>query len=148
MNIHGLGAQTGFIVLLVVLIVVSACFIACGRRNRTPDTVFNVGPEEFSRRVSDMARSDGDIILLDVRTQAEYNEAHIAGSVLIPYPSRDFEARVEGLDPGKTYLLYCRSGNRSSSAAGVLSKLGYEKLYNLKGGINAWRASGLPVTTE
>ena len=113
--------------MLVVLIVVSVCFIACGKKNRTTDTVMNVGPEEFSRMVSDMARSNGGILLLDVRTQAEYDEAHIAGSVLIPYPSRDFEARIEALDPGKMYLIYCRSGNRSSSAAGILSKLGYEK---------------------
>lgn len=145
---HGMGAQTGIFLLFVVLLVAASCSLVCGRKDHTSDAVKNIGPEEFARLVGKAADSDGDMVLLDVRTKAEYDEAHIAGSILIPYPAQDFESRAAALDAGKTYLLYCRSGNRSSSAAGVLDKLGFENLYNLEGGLKAWIAEDMPVTKD
>lgn len=80
---------------------------------------------------------DKNIILLDVRTQEEYNEKHIEGSKLIPL--NILEDKVEEEIPNKEQkiIIYCRSGNRSNTALNTLLKMGYKNVYDL-GGINSW----------
>jgi len=86
------------------------------------------------------------IQLLDVRTEQEWNEGRIQGAIRIGHAEDDFAARVtKELDPSKPVLVYCRSGNRSAQAARKLEKLGYSRIYDLKGGIKAWLAAGRPV---
>jgi rhodanese-related sulfurtransferase len=77
------------------------------------------------------------VIILDVRTQAEYNEGHIANSMLIP--NTEIAAKAELLLPEKDakILIYCRSGNRSAQAAKVLIDMGYTQVYDF-GGILDW----------
>ncbi len=78
-------------------------------------------------------------VLLDVRTPAEFAEGHIPGAVNIPVDalqSRDVPV-----------VVYCRSGNRSATASQILDRAGYETVYDL-GGIIAWSAQGLPVTSN
>ncbi|NPA58389.1 MAG: rhodanese-like domain-containing protein [Aquificae bacterium] len=83
------------------------------------------------------------VILVDVRTPEEVKtDGRIPGSILIPLG--DLPNKIDLLDRDKKILVYCRSGNRSVSAARLLSKLGY-KVYNIKGGIKRWKAEGLPV---
>lgn len=76
-------------------------------------------------------------ILVDVRTRDEYNSGTILGSINIDFLGADFQAKIKQLDPDKSYFLFCRSGNRSGSAAKVMEGLGL-KSYNLVGGIGAW----------
>jgi len=81
--------------------------------------------------------SGGEYILLDVRTDAEYNEGHIEGAILIPdYEIKD---RAESELPDKTsvILIYCRSGRRSANVAYELAAMGYTKVYDF-GGIIDW----------
>ena len=84
-------------------------------------------------------------ILLDVRTPGEFATGTIKGSKNIDFNSPDFEKDLAKLDKSKTYLVYCRSGNRSGQALPILKKLKLAKLYHLDGGINAWKADGRPV---
>jgi rhodanese-related sulfurtransferase len=85
---------------------------------------------------------DSSIILIDVRTPQEYAELHIPGSVLIPLDSIKGEAENKLVNKEDTIYVYCRSGNRSASAAKILVELGYAKVYNI-GGITTW-----PYETE
>ena len=77
-------------------------------------------------------------VLLDVRTEEEYDIEHAAGAVLLPLDEIDDMDVMDILpDPSAPVLLYCRTGRRASLAALKLSDLGYTRLYNL-GGLNGW----------
>ncbi len=78
-----------------------------------------------------------DYVLLDVRTAEEYELGHIAGALLIPHNDLVDRAEIELADKSKTILLYCRSGNRSATAAKLLKDLGYTAIYDF-GGIIDW----------
>ena len=77
-------------------------------------------------------------IILDVRTQAEYNQGHIPNAICIPNETI-YENVVNKLsDKNQMILVYCRSGNRSTQAAEKLKKLGYNNLIQF-GGIIDWK---------
>ncbi len=84
-------------------------------------------------------------IILDVRTLAEYGQGHIAGAQLLDYKSARFSAGLERLDKTKTYLVYCRTGNRSGRALHLMETLGFGKIYHLKAGIMDWGSQKLPL---
>ena len=83
--------------------------------------------------------SDSSIILLDVRTVAEYNERHIPNSVLIPLDELKNRAISELPNKDAKIIVYCRSGARSASASNILVNLGYTNVYNMLGGITSWK---------
>jgi phage shock protein E len=102
----------------------------------------NVKAEEFdAKRKTDT----NSTVVLDVRTKEEYRAGHIPGSVLIDFTSEDFEQQVAKLDKDKTYLVHCASGGRSARACKVMERAGFQKLYNLEGGMGAWEKAGKPV---
>ena len=77
-------------------------------------------------------------IILDVRTQAEYNQGHIPNAICIPNETIDENVVNKLPDKNQMILVYCRSGNRSKQAAEKLKKLGYTNLIEL-GGIIDWK---------
>lgn len=79
-----------------------------------------------------------DAVILDVRTSGEYHQEALEGAVNIDIMGADFVQKVSNLDKDKTYLVYCRSGNRSGSACQIMTEAGFEKVYNLAGGIMSW----------
>jgi phage shock protein E len=81
--------------------------------------------------------NDSSIILLDVRTEEEYNELHIPGSILIPVTELEERAPDELPDKEAVIFIYCRSGNRSRTAAYQLIEMGYTQVYDI-GGIIDW----------
>ena len=84
-----------------------------------------------------MMAEETDYILLDVRTQAEYEEAHIPGAICIPNETIGTEEIPELPDKDQLILVYCRSGNRSKQASEKLAQLGYTNVVEF-GGINSW----------
>jgi rhodanese-related sulfurtransferase len=85
--------------------------------------------------------------LLDVRTQQEYAAGRLAGATLAPVQVLEAQLGKLPADKETPILIYCRTGNRSGAAGGILAKHGYKNLYNMKGGILAWSAEGRPVET-
>lgn len=79
-----------------------------------------------------------NVIIVDVRTQTEYQSGHIKDALLIPHDSFDKEPPKELDDKEATILVYCRSGNRSQKAAKKLIELGYTDVYDF-GGIGDWK---------
>ena len=104
------------------------------RKNR--DSHQNIGLGEFEE-----LRKQTDSIVLDVRTPKEIAAGAIPNHVAIDVSAPDFKERVAKLDPSNTYLVYCRSGMRSAKACRIMSKLGFQSLYNFKGGITAWNST-------
>jgi phage shock protein E len=88
-----------------------------------------------------------DLVVLDVRTPEEFAEGHLAGAVLVDFYDADFAEQLAVLDTDVPYLVYCRSGNRSGQALGVMEQLGFTSAVDVDGGIVAWTGAGLPVTT-
>lgn len=83
-----------------------------------------------------MANDDGHVIV-DVRSQEEYNEGHIPGAIVIPNESIGTEQPKELPDLEQVILVYCRSGNRSRQASQKLADMGYTNVYEF-GGIKDW----------
>ncbi len=86
---------------------------------------------------------DENLVLVDVREQAEWDEAHIDGATFLPLSQ--LEVRFAELPKNKALVLQCRSGKRSLTAANFLQENGYEDVTNLEGGIMAWMDEGFDV---
>ena len=97
-----------------------------------------ISAEEAKNRME----SGDDLILLDVRTEQEYENSHIPGAIVIPNESIGKETLKELPDLDQEILVYCRSGNRSAQAAKKMVEAGYTKVYDF-GGIIDW-----PYETE
>ncbi len=100
----------------------------------------NVGVEEF-----DKLRANKSNVVLDVRTPSEFTTGHIPGAVNIDWNAPDFEKKVSALDKGKTYLVHCAAGARSTKACDMLGKIKFTSLFNLEPGFRAWEKAGKPI---
>ena len=89
-----------------------------------------------------------DFKIIDVRTPDEFNAGHISNSQMIDYYADDFLTRLNELDKNKTYLIYCRSGNRSGKTIPMMKKLGFKKVYNMLGGVKSWVSYQLPLVQD
>ena len=89
-----------------------------------------------------------DAVVVDVRPMADFNGGHIVNALNIPI--NGFANQIGSLDKHrqKPIILSCRSGNQSQFALRQLRKAGFEKVYNLRGGIMAWQAANLPTTRK
>ena len=104
----------------------------------------NMGPGEAQALIRENA-GNRDFVVLDVRTPGEFAQGHLEGAVLVDYRSPGFREEMAGLEKTKTYLVYCRTGNRSARAMGIMGELGFRSTYHLEGGIKRWVKEGLPV---
>ena len=83
-----------------------------------------------------------DIQFVDLRTPSEYKNGHIEHSQNIDYTSPTFEDDISKLDKSKPVIVYCKTGGRSSRCSKKLMEAGFEKVYDLDGGIAKWKFSG------
>ncbi len=99
--------------------------------------------------VSNLMLKDTTIVLLDVRTPAEFKSetGHLKNAILVPL--QELENRIDELKKykKKEIIVYCRTGHRSTNAEKILLKHGYNAM-NMTGGITRWNAEGLPVVKE
>lgn len=111
------------------------CLTACGqnKENKQEAVYMNISAEE-AKQIMD---SEEGYVILDVRTQQEYDESHIPGAILIP--NTEIEERAEEIltDKDQLILVYCRSGRRSKMAAEAMAQLGYTNIKEF-GGIIGW----------
>ncbi|MFW9940715.1 MAG: rhodanese-like domain-containing protein [Candidatus Thorarchaeota archaeon] len=89
-----------------------------------------------------------DLLILDVRTQGEYDEEHICNATLIPVD--ELESRISELYAynDTEIIVYCRTGGRSASASQTLNNNGFTKVFDMSGGITAWKSAGYPVCPD
>ena len=120
---------------LILLFLAAMLFTACGQANpNSQEAVYmNITAQE-AKQIMD---SEEGYVILDTRTQAEFDEGHITGAIVISHD--EIEEKAEQLLPDKDQLLlvYCRSGRRSKLAAEALVELGYTNIKEF-GGIIDW----------
>lgn len=119
---------------LILFLLTAILLTACGQANpNSQEAVYmNITAQE-AKQIMD---SEEGYIILDTRTQAEYDEGHIPGAIVISHD--EIEEKAEQLLPHKDQLIlvYCRSGRRSKLAAEALVKLGYTNIKEFGGIIN------------
>jgi len=88
---------------------------------------------------------DNEFAILDIRTPREFQSGHLAKSIPIDFYSQTFAGQLNRLDKTKTYLVYCRTGNRSTKSLELFKKLKFRKIYHMASGISAWKSEGFTV---
>jgi rhodanese-related sulfurtransferase len=96
--------------------------------------------EQFEKK-----RKEKDVVVLDVRTPEEFEAGHVPGATNLNFRDEKFAEKVAALDKGKTYLVYCATGRRSTGATGKMKELGFGKLFNFTGSMAAWNKADKPV---
>ncbi|BAZ97789.1 sulfurtransferase [Dehalococcoides mccartyi] len=142
-------SKRNLIAVLALLLTFCGVFTGCDTGSAVDDAnlpaVQNISVAE-AKALIDRNAVSVDFIILDVRTPSEYAQGHIPGALNLDYYA-SFEASLSAFDKTKTYLVYCRTGNRSASAARLMLDNGFAAIYNMQGGINAWISGGLPLET-
>jgi adenylyltransferase/sulfurtransferase len=92
--------------------------------------------EITAKELKRLIDSGTQVTLIDVREQHEHDLCHINGSRLMPVSQ--IRNRIKELSPDDEYVFYCHVGERSGWAVSFLRQLGFKKVKNLKGGIDAW----------
>jgi rhodanese-related sulfurtransferase len=100
-----------------------------------------------ARQLIEAQRGQDNFVILDVRTPREYQAERIAGSINIDFRSPTFRDEIARLDRGATYLLYCRTGNRSRQSLSAFRELGFRDVRHLTRGITVWKAEGHRVVS-
>lgn len=126
----------GYLFLILLLIAISGC-IDQGTKE-VPVNYIDVTVSQAKAMID-----NGEVFLLDVRTQEEYDEGYIRGSTLIPVDV--ISTRLDEIPKDKKILVYCRSDRRSTQASQILVDNGFKQVYNMKGGISEWTNAGYEV---
>jgi len=121
------------------ILVAALAFSACGG---STDTDSKLELTSVADVAAIIAEPPADLMILDIRTPEEFVAGHIAGAINIDYYAADFEDRLGELDLTVPYVMYCNSGNRSSNALPLMDSIGFEEVYELDGGIQAWFSAG------
>lgn len=129
--------------IIITILLVTPFFIAQCNSGEQAGQSHLVSTPEFHAAIS----NQGDIQLVDIRTPGEFNSGHIEGAVNIDWYGKDFFDKINELDKNKPLYIYCRSGNRSASAASRLSRQGFD-VYDLGGGIIHWERNRQPIVRQ
>lgn len=97
----------------------------------------NISTKE-AKKLIEKNKDNPNFEIIDVRTEMEFEEGHIENAKLINIYSSDFVKKITKLDKNKTYLVYCRTGARSSYAVNIMANLKFGNVYNLAEGIINW----------
>lgn len=134
----------GKILRLLSGVIAAAVLFVAGCQTDTLQEAQLISPNDAVALIEVHAGSP-TFVLLDVRTPEEFAQGRIAGAILLDYRGADFQGDLARLDRSRTYLVYCRTGNRSSYAVQIMAEMGFAHVYDLDGGIVLWQAEGLPV---
>jgi len=131
---------------LLMLITLAALVISGVLVSGCPETKLfqEVSVQEAFDLIEDNKGNDG-FVILDVRRDSEYREGHLENALNLDYYTSGFADELDKLDKDKSYLVYCRSGSRSSGAARMMEELSFKKVYTMLSGITDWQDEGFSV---
>jgi rhodanese-related sulfurtransferase len=89
-----------------------------------------------------------DFVILDIRQRPVWLADHLSGSICRDYYSADFNSQINALPRNKIYLLHCQSGSRSAPTFNLMKNLNFAEVYEMGGGISAWKSNSLPTTSQ
>ena len=125
-----------FAALAASLAPLSGCTLSKTKKD-TEDRTDKAAYQKISAEEAYEMMASQEVVVVDVRTQEEYDGGHIENAVLVPNESIVSEMPEAPPDKEATLLVYCRSGRRSKDAAEKLLKLGYQSVYDF-GGVIDW----------
>ncbi len=125
------------LLIIGIIIVLLVLFYFVRKGGTAKEGITDIKANEAAEMIKDN-KSNKNFVILDVRTPGEFISGHIAGAKNLDYHSSGFDYSLDTLDKSKTYLVYCRSGNRSSHASNLMKTKGFANLLNLQGGIMTW----------
>lgn len=113
----------------LTIIILIGVAVALFYLNKLKNSKNMIPPQKFKELLQ-----EGPGVVIDVRTRSEYNNGHLKKTDYnYDISSSDFETKVEKLDQGKNYFLYCRTGARSGRATQIMKRKGFENVYNIGG---------------
>ena len=125
--------------LVLALLAIIVMLIASEIQQRL-SRVKQVSPAEATRLLN-----HENAIMIDMRTDKDYRDGHIANAVNVPTGNTDIPVTLNKYRE-RAVVVYCQRGQRSIAFCNKLSKQGFESVYNLKGGVLAWQKAELPLT--
>lgn len=134
------------VISLILVSVFTGLILGCENTQKNKPTSENSSQPQSTvnyenidvERFKELMKND-DVVILDVRTDEEVSNGAIEGSAQIDFYKEDFKEQLSKLDPNKTYLVYCKTGGRSSQSCKILTEeLGFSNIKNLQGGYTAW----------
>lgn len=127
---------------LVFIMMISLTWTSCTseKQKRNDQTIVQVDNATFQKLIT-----EGDGILIDVRTEEEIANGVIDNPLKIDFSSSDFSEQLDQLPKDSEIYIYCAVGGRSGKAAEILKDKGYSKIYNLEGGYEQWKKEGFPT---
>ena len=129
--------------LLVMALVAILVMLIGGELRQRLSGVSEVGPVEATRMLN-----HDNAVMIDMREDKEYREGHIVNAIHLPASKQDnYTGKLEKYRQ-QPLIVYCRSGQRSTTVCRKLRKQGFEAVYNLKGGVLAWQKAELPLERE
>jgi len=120
-------------------------FASCGQKQNDKSTDQDSASVISLISATELDKVNDQILLIDVRTPGEFASGHIENSINIDYKSDNFKDLIGELDKNQEVYVYCKVGGRSGRSAKILKDMGFEKIYDLDGGINAWEKEGLKM---
>ncbi len=126
---------------LLAALLIPSMLLAADEKPSAPTTVVKrIGVDEY-----DKLRSNTNVVLLDVRSVAEFEKGRIPGAINMDVNSPRFPEMIGTLDKNKAYLVNCAVGMRSAKACKKLEGAGFKELYDLAPGFDGWKKAGKPV---
>ncbi len=130
--------------MLATILVAAVTFTSCVRINTPTSTNSTYEYEDVTvDEAQQLMGETGNLVVLDVRTQSEFDSGSISNAILIPVG--ELADRLGELDEPKTILVYSQSGVRSADASEILIESGFFQVFNLEGGISAWQEAGAEI---
>jgi len=126
----------------IIILCFALLAITFSCKEETQGEIKMVSPEEMKSLLA-----LEDVQLVDVRTAEEYETGFIEHSQNIDYTSVTFEEDIVKLDKTKPVIVYCKSGGRSGKCSKKMKDAGFEKVYDLEGGIAQWKFKGNEIKT-
>jgi phage shock protein E len=127
--------------LLVTAAFASAALAGLAGCSSDSAAVTDIGATELIEVVGEQ-----QAVVIDVRTPQEYAEGHVPGALNIDIASPTFADEIAALPADETYVVYCRSGNRSAQAATIMAEAGFTDVYNVDAGLATLASAGVPLS--
>jgi len=135
-------------IITAVLLMLIVPVIATGCSAIDALSINEVISTQTAYKMIQINQENPNFVIIDVRTQEEFNTGHITKASMVDYESLDFNTKISELDRNKKYLVYCRTARRSGLAVKVMQDLGFREVYDMAKGINQWKAEGLPIVVN
>ena len=143
-------------VLMVLMALISLEVAGCAGNSKSSEggEVDQRQPEQsVARDISDvelsaMMAERPNLLLIDVRTEAEWNAGHIEGACFLDFLEDEFPSRAKELPRNQPIAVYCAAGGRSADAMSFLAKEGFKEIYNLRDGFYGWEDANRSVSHD